>query len=366
MEAETIVLQRLKRKIVISKRFDSENLLRTHEPIARALESPASRYAQALQSLPALQLAKEFQDSTIMRAARDLLNSPAMQVSRELANSAGMLGIQELQNRASGQAALALQNVVMKDSIFELQNFTSLQRYLDLHDSSTTRILQALQGESVLARAKELQDSSIASALRGMELKSLIPALTGLTGTPFDPELINEAVTLAHRAGYGYETTDDLLRAEFATVAAEINSSGNEVLDFRSLSESARKVVLWLFYFIVLPFLVNAAATIALEWFNNKTAATAEITTSREAKRLARCDNALEREIFAGCRVVTGMGLRLRTEPGMKSEVITTLPLGKLIVVLDSSERAWLHVEVDLDGDLIEGWVARRYTTSFK
>lgn len=338
----------------------------THESIARALDNPASRYAQALRSLPALHLATDFQDSTIMRAARDLLNTPAMQVSRELANSAGILGIQEFQNQAAGQAALALQDFAPKKSILELQSLTSLQRYQDLQDSSVTRILQDLQGDSILARVKELQNSSIASALRGMDVKSLIPVLTGLKGSPFDPELINEAVTLAHRAGYGYGTTDDLLQAEFATVAAEINSSGNEALDFRSLSESARKVVLWLFYFIVLPFLVNAATTIALERFNEKVAATAEVTTPREAKRLAKCDSSLDREIFAGCRVVTGMGLRLRTEPGMKSEIITTLPLGKLVVVLDSSERAWLHVEVDLDGDLIEGWVARRYTTSFK
>lgn len=361
-----LVPQRLKRKIAITKRFDSTNLQRTRESLARALDNPASLHAQALQSLPALQLAKEFQESTIMRAARDLLNSTAMQVSRELANSAGMLGIQEFQNQTAGQAALALQDFATKESILELQSFASLQRYQDLQDSSVTRILQDLQGDSVLARLKELQDSSIANALRGMDVKSLIPVLTGLKGSPFDPEFINEAVTFAHRAGYGYGTSDDLLQAEFATVVAEINSSGNEVLDFRSLSESARKVVLWLFYFIVLPFLVNAAASIALERFNEKVAATAEVTTSREAKRLARCDTSLDREIFAGCRVVTGTRLRLRTEPGMKSEIITTLPLGKLVVVLDSSERAWLNVEVDLDGGVIEGWVARRYTTTFK
>ncbi len=41
----------------------------------------------------------------------------------------------------------------------------------------------------------------------------------------------------------------------------------------------------------------------------------------------------LVQEEFAGCRMMTGTGLRLRAEPGMKSEIITTLPLGKLIIV---------------------------------
>jgi hypothetical protein len=116
----------------------------------------------------------------------------------------------------------------------------------------------------------------------------------------------------------------------------------------------------------VLPFLLNLAANIALERFNEKSTVAENITTSREAKRLARCDNGLEREIFAGCCVVVGSGLRLRTGPSMKTEIISTVPLGKLIMILDSSERAWLNVEVDLEGDLIEGWVARRYTTPFR
>jgi hypothetical protein len=323
--------------------------------------------AQALQDLPGLQLAKEFQDSTAMQAVRDLYDAPTMRRARELADSQMMQGIRELQYSSSVKAALDLHDSAMMRSIRELQCSTALDLFKDVHDFPMMRVMQGLEDFPALAMVQELQDSPIANALRGLETSSLLPALTRLTGTPFDPELIHRALAIAQRAGYEYQTADEGLHAELATVEAELNSFGNEApLDFTLLSESARTVVLWIFYHMVLPFLMSIAASMALEKFNEKATVTETVTTSREAKKLARCGNGLEREIFAGCRVVIGSGLRLRSGPGMKTEIITTLPLGKLVMILDSSERAWLHVEVDLEGDVIEGWVARRYTTRFR
>lgn len=323
--------------------------------------------AKALQDMPGLQLAREFQDSTVMQAVRDLYNSPTMRLASEFADSQMMQGIRELQHSTSVQAALDLHDSAMMSSIRELQNSTATQLYKDTLDSPMMRTMQGLEDFPALALVRELQDSSIANALRGLEASSLMPALNRLTGTPFDSELIQRAVAFAHCSDYEHPRVDEALYAEFATVEAELNSFGNEApLDFTSLSESARTAVLWLFYHMVLPFLMSIAASLALERFNEKAATTEKVTTSREIKKLARCDSELEREIFAGCRVVTGNGLRLRAGPGMKAEIITALPLGKVVVVLDSSERAWLRVEVDLEGDLIEGWVARRYTTPFR
>lgn len=50
----------------------------------------------------------------------------------------------------------------------------------------------------------------------------------------------------------------------------------------------------------------------------------------------------------------------------MKSEVITTLPIGALVEVIDKSHRSWLLVEAEIDGELEQGWVSRRYTSYFK
>ena len=50
----------------------------------------------------------------------------------------------------------------------------------------------------------------------------------------------------------------------------------------------------------------------------------------------------------------------------MKSEIITILPVGTLVEIIDKSDRSWLLVEVEIDGVLEQGWISRRYTAYFK
>ncbi|MDO0947110.1 SH3 domain-containing protein [Chromohalobacter israelensis] len=248
----------------------------------------------------------------------------------------------------------------------ELQDSLVIRAVRDLHESPLMRSVRELQSYSAMGVLRELKDSPITRALRGLESSSLMASLMRLSGTPFESELIHQAVTIAHYAGHQGQSSHEGLPEELVAADAELNRLSDDNFDFSSLSESGRRALLWLFYWIILPFLVNIAAVAAWERFNERAAVGAGVTTPHEAKRLAQCGNGLEREIFAGCRVVTGGGLRFRAAPGMKAQVITNLPLGKLLVILDSSERAWLLVEVGIEGELIEGWVARRYTTQFR
>ena len=262
--------------------------------------------------------------------------------------------------------ARELQGSSMARAMQELQNSSAMQMARELQGSSIMRAVQELQNSSAMQMAQEIDDTPIMRALRGLELSSLMPALSRLTGTPFNPDLINQAVTLAHYAGQRGQPSQEDLPKELAAVEAELNGLGDGSLDFTSLSENARSALLWLLLYLVLPFLMSLASGVALERFNERAAVSENVSTPREAKRLARCNDGLEKDIFAGCRVVTGSRLRLRDGASMKAQVITNLPLGKLIVVLDSYERAWLHVEVEIDDNLIQGWVARRYTTHFR
>lgn len=356
----------------ISKRFDPESQMGFPGSLIRNLDNPATRMAQTLQSLPAVKLARQSTDLPGVRAIQAFNDSPAMRQALELANSPMMQAMRELQDSATVQAARDLYDSSTIHAMREqLQGLSAMLQHQGLHDSAMMRMAEQLQNSPVGATTRKLRDSPILNGLRALESSSLLSALPRLKGTPFDPELIERAVAIAHRNSYGHRITDEVLQTDIGTVEEELNSYGDEPLEFRLLSERARRTILSLLYSIVVQFLVgimaNIAYNIALERFSEKGAVEAEITTSREAKRLARCDNGIEREIFAECRVVIGHGLRLRAEPGMKAQVLTTLPLGKLIMILDSSsERAWIHVEVELEGDLIDGWVARRYTTPFR
>jgi hypothetical protein len=50
----------------------------------------------------------------------------------------------------------------------------------------------------------------------------------------------------------------------------------------------------------------------------------------------------------------------------MKSNVITGLPIGTLVDVIDKANRSWLLVEVEVNGSIEQGWISRRHTVFFK
>nr|WP_298380835.1 SH3 domain-containing protein [uncultured Halomonas sp.] len=277
-----------------------------------------------------MRIAREFQNSPVVQMARDLEESPLMRMAREF------------------------------------QNSPVVQMTRDLEESPLMRMTREFQNSLVVQIMRDPQESPIIRVLSGPEFSSFMHALPRLSGTSFDPELIRQAGTIVQQAGYQQQAGQEKVPEELAAVEEELGRLGQSSFDFYSLSEKGRHALAWLFYWIVLPFLINIATTMALEQFSEKVAVSEGITTRHGAKKLARCGNELERKVFAGCRVVTGYGLRLRDGPSMKAKIMTSLPLGKLIVVLDSSDRAWLHVEVDFEDDRIEGWVARRYTTRFR
>ncbi len=74
----------------------------------------------------------------------------------------------------------------------------------------------------------------------------------------------------------------------------------------------------------------------------------------------------VNKEQLKNFRIVIGSDVNFRKGPSMKSEIITKLPLGKLIEVLDRSNRSWLRVKVEIEGEKFIGWVSRRYTIYFK
>jgi len=91
------------------------------------------------------------------------------------------------------------------------------------------------------------------------------------------------------------------------------------------------------------------------------------MTLPSEIKSFVRTDSAqYEREVLSGLRVVSGNNVNLRTNPSMKSDIILHLDVGTLIEVIDKSNRVWLLVEVSDGEDVIQGWIARRYTVYFK
>lgn len=65
--------------------------------------------------------------------------------------------------------------------------------------------------------------------------------------------------------------------------------------------------------------------------------------------------------LLKGLRVLNGDKVNLRTEPSDQSEIKALPQKGALLEVLEDGE-VWIRVSVDVAGETLEGWVARRYT----
>lgn len=65
-------------------------------------------------------------------------------------------------------------------------------------------------------------------------------------------------------------------------------------------------------------------------------------------------------------RLTTADILHLRDNPNTHSHILEELPKNTLVKVLDKSQRSWLFVEVEINGNIEQGWIYRRYTAYFK
>lgn len=130
-----------------------------------------------------------------------------------------------------------------------------------------------------------------------------------------------------------------------------------------ALSPSQRNY-LFLFFFYVSA-LLGALATMngarqevcyqQAKWLPGMTA-----NQAGKALRSALCG--FPTELLGGLRSVKGDGVRLRTGPSMKAEIIqVSISDRATLEVLDSSDRNWLLVSV-IGQEGVEGWISRKYT----
>ncbi|WP_020684014.1 SH3 domain-containing protein [Marinobacterium rhizophilum] len=183
------------------------------------------------------------------------------------------------------------------------------------------------------------------------------------------PNFLQAALWQVERGGTRLSETvtasdiDELFTDE---VEAELHQSlDTDNFDLSRLSLPARKVLIWIINVWLVPIIITIwLAPQILEWRQQAETKLTEAETPREVRRLAKCLSGDEASSLEDCRIVVGDDLRLRDAPSRSSEVLALLPLGKVVEVLSAPRGPWLFVEVSLDGEHIQGWVARRYTTT--
>ncbi|NLQ16801.1 SH3 domain-containing protein [Marinomonas sp. M1K-6] len=324
--------------------------------------------------------ASVFQESETIRTIRKL--SETTRLASLAFNETEFMQSARIAADSSRIASLAFHE---SDAMKSIRQFTESSRLatLALQESDAMRSFKAV-AESVRLSSLAFQQSEIAKQLESFAKTSQLAsialqqseafkqisqisnlesfkALASLDNSPF-PKSAALAFAFASEMG-STDIVDDSLKEIDAQISAEIYSQ----TDFNALSEKTKSILLYLYHYYFLPILLSCLSAYMMA---NAVQARKEldlISTPTEVRQFTRAPNHnFDRSSLKGFRVTTVQSLNFREGPSMKSEIITTLPIGSLVEVIDKSHRSWLLVEVEIDGVLEQGWVSRRYTAYFK
>ncbi|MDO5667402.1 MAG: SH3 domain-containing protein, partial [Alcaligenaceae bacterium] len=147
----------------------------------------------------------------------------------------------------------------------------------------------------------------------------------------------------------------------------DINTEIAQTDDFEKLPATVQNKIFHFLNCVFLTICLNLFSSFLYEQIISLAKVLQPLTQSSEIKSFARNASAhYDRDLLSSFRVIIGKNVNLRASPSMSSDVILQLNIGTLVEVLDKSDRAWLLVEISDGDDIIQGWVARRYTTYFK
>jgi len=296
-----------------------------------------------------------FSDSELMKSARILSESTKL-ASLAFHESEAMKSIRQL-TESSQLATLALQESEAMKSFKVLAESTQISA-LAFQQSEAVKQLQSIAESSQFASIALKQSEAFKQMSQFNNLSSF-KALVNLVNSPF-----TESSSLAFASQIALsEVTDEALLDIDAQISKEISSE----TDFNALSEKTQRILLYLYHNYFLPILLSCLSAYMMTNAIEARKELEAVSSPSEARAFTRVsNNNFDRAALKGFRVTTGDDLYFRESPSMNSEVITMLPVGTLIEVIDKSHRSWLLAEVEIDGVLEQGWVSRRYTAYFK
>ncbi|HHR5883425.1 SH3 domain-containing protein [Moellerella wisconsensis] len=136
--------------------------------------------------------------------------------------------------------------------------------------------------------------------------------------------------------------------------------------DFFRLPPRLKQLIYYIIDKLVLPLVIGLISGYILSQYLQVQQDFTVLTSKAEVRQQARKMTSLyDKEVLKGLRVIIGNNVQLRTEPSMKSSVITLLDIGKIVRIVDKSDKVWLLVEIEEEDEFIQGWVSRRYTQHF-
>jgi hypothetical protein len=330
------------------------------------LQKQTSFAALALQESEAMRSIRKFSESTklaslaisqseFMKFAR-LASESSKLASLAFQESEAMKSIRQITD-SSRFAALVLQESEAMRSFKSVAESTRLSSIV-FQQSEAAKQLQVFAKTSQLASIA-LSQSDAFKQLSQLNSLASFKALANLRNSPFsDLSLVNFAPQI---------TAEQVIDESLVEIDSKISQEILSETDFNALSDNTKKILIYLYHYYFLPVVLACLTAYMMMNAGEARKELQSVSTPAEVRSFVCSSNGnFDRQSLKGFRVTTVGSLNFRDSPNMKSEVITTLPIGALVEVIDKSHRSWLLVEAEIDGELEQGWVSRRYTSYFK
>lgn len=276
-----------------------------------------------------------FNQSELMKSARIAADSSRL-ASLAFHESDAMKSIRHL-TESSRLATLAIQESDAMRSFKAVAESVRLSS-LAFQQSKTAKQLQSFAKTSQLASIA-LQQSEAFKQISQISNLASFKALASLDNSPFP----QSAVLAFASEMSNTDIIDESLKEIDAQLSAEIYSQ----TDFNALSDKTKSILLYLYHYYFLPILLSCLSAYMMANAIEARKELESISTPAEVRQFTRAPNHnFERSSLKRFRVTTVQSLNFREGPSMKSEIITTLPIGSLLEVIDKSHRSWLLARI--------------------
>lgn len=199
--------------------------------------------------------------------------------------------------------------------------------------------------KSILAGYESLQSSPIFKLLVSTEPEKVESLIGTIERTPVDPELritdanpsaqaVEDEIVQSLQSGNREQTLSLPAIAFLIFFVSALHAFYSEVAKWNDFRESVCDIER------------------RLQGFDS-------LAQARKLVRVALCD--VPTGVKKSYRLTKSEGVNIRVGPGIKSEVIMTLPKFAVLEVIDSEDRDWLQVTYKHQGIEIEGWVSRKF-----
>ncbi len=281
---------------------------------------------------------------SIIESSKFFEESPAMKSIREMSES-------YKQSLNVFQTSPVLKSIIESSKLFEESPAMKSIREMGECYKQSLNVFQTSPALKSIIDSNKLFDESLT-----------FKTLKDLNNSPFNhlaTNILTEEQLAPEAIGFINEYLSEV-ESEIANELAVCN-------DFHELSDNTKAILLHLYHVYLLPIILGCLSTIIMNNAETTRKEFKSASTVVEVRSLIRNSNGrFDRNLLKGYRIIIDSNTNMREKPNMRSNVINKLPIGTLIGIIDKSDRSWLLVEVEINGEIEQGWVLRKYTEYFK